>query len=210
MRRSFIFAISMVAIAVGLQACGMRPAPQESCNFVQNSDQQRVSWGAQTPVVLYIDSSVPNIYFDAIKAAAETWNAGVGREIIKIGGWTNRSQNQAPDGVNLISFEQSWDGTRTEQARTTIFWAGSRIYEADVRVNERDFNFFAGSTPEAGKVDMQSLMIHEFGHVLGLRHTEFPQSVMLPTLASASSANSTLALRRQLIEEDRKSIRCEY
>ena len=200
----------MIILAVGLQACGMRPAPQESCNFVQNGDQQRVSWGAQTPVIIYIDGSVPTVHFDAIKAAAEIWNAGVGREVIKIGGWTSRASSQVPDGVNLISFESNWDGNRTEQARTTIFWAGRQVYEADVRINEHDFQFFSGDTGEVGKVDMESLMIHEFGHVLGLKHDLVPQSVMLPTLSSALPGNMQAAFRRTLIAEDRNSIRCEY
>lgn len=207
--RGWMILTLMVAVGVGLQACGMKPSPQESCNFVQNGDQQRVSWGAQTPIVLYIDSSVPGVHFDAIKAAADTWNKSVGREVLKIGGWVNHPPGNGPDGVNLIYFQDKWDGETTEQARTTIYWASDRIYEADVKINTQ-FKFDNGDMPEAGKLDMQSLMIHEFGHVLGLKHMNLPQSVMQPTLSAATTTNLRAGMRRTLSGEDQNSIRCEY
>lgn len=210
MSRRFYYIIVMVIAAVGLQACGMHPAPQESCNFVQNSEKQRVSWGAKTPVILYIGNSVPSSYFDPIRKATEVWNAAAGREILKIGGIVDQASNASPDGTNLISFEREWNGHRAEQARTTIYWAGSRIYESDVRLNDRDFRFFAGDSPGVSEVDMESLMIHEFGHVLGLKHTDLTQSVMQPTLAGASLDNPRAAFRRELGEVDLNSIRCEY
>jgi hypothetical protein len=210
MFRSFVLISILASLALGLQACGITPSPQDSCNFVQNGDQQRVSWGSSTPVVLYVDSTVPDTYFDAIKAAADIWNKAAGREVLKIGGWTNREGGGGPDGVNLIYFQRNWDGDRAEQARTTIYWAGDRIYEADVKVNDRDFQFTGGDTPEVGKLDMESLLIHEFGHVLGLKHMTVPQSVMQPTLSGATISNIHAGMRRDLVADDQKSIRCEY
>lgn len=210
MRRKLILLFIVALSAFGLQACGLKPSPQEPCNFVQNSELQRVSWGAQAPVVLYIDSSVSESYFDSIRRAAAIWNEGVGREVIKIGGVSNSGPSATPDGVNLIYFQRNWDGQTSEQARTTIYWAGDRIYESDVKINNRDFDFFAGDTPEVGKLDMESLMIHEFGHVLGLKHITVTGSVMQPTLSGALANNLNAGLRRSLVKDDMKSIRCEY
>lgn len=210
MLKNLVLLSVIIALGAGLQACGMKPSPQESCNFVQNGDQQRVSWGAQTPVILLIDSSVPGVYFEPIRKAAEAWNEAVGREVIKIGGWTNTASSPTPDGVNLIYFQRNWDGERNEQARTTIYWSADRIYEADVKINDRDFAFFAGDQPEAGKLDMVSLMIHEFGHVLGLKHMNATGSVMQPTLSGAVASNLNISLRRKLVPDDQNSIRCEY
>ncbi len=210
MLRSSVVIFILGLAAFGLQACGLRPEPQESCNFVQNGDQQRVSWGAQTPVLLYIhEDSVHRDYYEAMKSAAEVWNKSVGRDVLKIAGVTRKGPSNVPDGVNLISFQRDWDGDPLEQARTTIWWAGEKIYEADIKINER-FKFFGGNTPEADKIDMQSLMIHEFGHVLGLKHVDVPPSVMVPTLASASSSRPESGFRRKLSEIDKKSVGCEY
>jgi hypothetical protein len=195
---------ALVTTALVLNACAAKPTPEKSCNFVQNSDQQRVSWGSQVPVILYIDSSVPNEYFDDIKSAAATWNANIGREAIKIGGYVDTKSDPAQDGHNIIYFMHTWEADKSnEQARTTVYWAGDRIYEADVRINAKDFTFSSGDTLETTRVDMQSLVLHEFGHVLGLAHSVASQSVMAKSLPND-------IMRRSLALSDEDSIRCEY
>lgn len=204
MLRKLIGVLIAVAIIIALQACAQKPAPEDGCNFVQNAEQQRVSWGSQVPVVLYVDSSVPSAYYDAIHSAASTWNIAIGREVIRIGGWTNSNGTPAADGANIIYFFKTWEDDRAnEQARTTVYWSGDRVYEADVRLNGKDFDFFWGEEVVDGRVDIESLILHEFGHVLGLSHTETPQSVMVRSLPSAKK-------RRYLASDDMKSIRCEY
>ena len=194
----------LLATAFVLNACAAKPAPEASCNFVQNSEQQRVSWGSQVPVVLYIDSSVPNEFFDDIKSAAETWNKDIGREVIKIGGYVDTKADPAQDGHNIIYYMHTWEEDKSnEQARTTVYWAGDRIYEADVRINAKDFTFSSGDSLEPSRVDMQSLVLHEFGHVLGLAHSVAPQSVMARSLPND-------IMRRALSSSDEDSIRCEY
>lgn len=200
--------LSLVSILIltglALQACSVKPAPESSCNFVQNSELQRVSWGSQVPVVMFIDSSVPNEYFDDIKSAVQIWNQKVGREVLKIGGYVDTKADPSQDGSNVIYYRQTWEPDRQfEQARTTVYWAGDRIYEADVRLNSKDFRFSSGANTQSGYVDMESLLVHEFGHVLGLAHSSAAQSVMARTLPDAT-------LRRSLSTSDEESIRCEY
>ncbi len=196
--------IALVTTALVLNACAAKPTPEKSCNFVQNSDQQRVSWGSQVPVILYIDSSVPNEYFDDIKSAAATWNSNIGRESIKIGGYVDTKSDPAQDGHNIIYYLHTWESDKSnEQARTTVYWAGDRIYEADVRINAKDFTFSSGGTLEPSRIDMQSLILHEFGHVLGLAHSVASQSVMAKSLPND-------IMRRSLALSDVNSIRCEY
>jgi len=75
-----------------------------------------------------------------------------------------------------------------EQARTTIYWKGSSIDEADVRVNAHDFHYSIDDITPQDKVDFESLIIHEMGHVLGLQHIEKGhRSVMEALLASGDS-----------------------
>jgi predicted Zn-dependent protease len=197
--------VILTLVGLVIQACGSKSgSPQASCDFVQNADQQRVSWGSHTPVVLYVDRSVPAAYYDTMVSAAQTWNQTIGHEAIRIGGWVDTTGAPAQDGQNVIYYMPTWESNRAnEQARTTIYWSGDRIYEADVRINHHNFEFSATADAQAGEVDLQSLMVHEFGHVLGLEHTTTPQSVMVPSLPSAT-------LRRSLAAFDQNSIRCEY
>ncbi len=194
----------LIAGTLALQACGAKKSPEDSCNFVQNGEQQRVSWGAQVPVIIYVDRSVPSVFYDSIARGVAEWNTRVGREIVKVGGWAvNTTGQPAQDGQNIIYMLSDWEAEKSnEQARTTVYWAGDRIYEADIRINDRNFDFSWGD-PEPDKVDMQSLILHEFGHVMGLAHATTPQSVMARSLPNATK-------RRELSVADQNSIRCEY
>lgn len=204
MSKRNLIILFMFAVAVVMQACGVRPQPEESCSFVQNADAQRVSWGSSVPVIVYVDRSVPSEFFNSIKNAANEWNTHIGREVVRIGGWVEMTAGPVQDGQNIIYFLNDWEADReNEQARTTIYWSGDRIYEADIRINHKTFQFSAGDAPESGKVDFQSLLLHEFGHVLGLEHKPNPASVMAKSLPSAT-------LRRSLSANDQDSVRCEY
>lgn len=205
MVRKLVALASLIAVTFALQACGTKKAPEDSCNFVMNSEQQRVSWGAQVPVVMYVDHSVPSVYYDAITAAVAEWNKRIGREVLKIGGWAVNTNGQpTQDGQNVIYMMSDWEPDKSnEQARTTVYWAGDRIYEADIRINNKNFNFSWGDNLTTDTVDMQSLVLHEFGHVMGLAHSVAPQSVMARSLPNDTK-------RRELTANDQQSIRCEY
>jgi hypothetical protein len=186
-------------------------APQPSCNFVENSRSQRISWGSNLPVVMYIDQSVPAQYYSAVRAAMDEWNQRIGREVFELGGVSQDSTGPTRDSRNVIYFMKEWEPNKTfEQARTTVYWADEQISEADIRVNIRDFAYSNSAVPVAGQVDFQSLMIHEMGHVLGLAHTTAPGSVMVKTLPAAQGRLPSDILRRTVGDYDLRSISCEY
>src|SRR5690606_33904804 len=106
---------------------------------------------------------------------------------------------------NIIYWLKEWDPSRTfEQARTTIYWYDSQIYEADIKINAEHFSYSFGDEPEVGRVDLESLVLHELGHVLGLAHPEDgSDSVMNAYLRSSY-------LRREPLPMDLSSLSCEY
>lgn len=198
---------ALLAAVLFIQSCGQKIAVQEACGFVQNSQGQRVSWKSTPYFNLYIDTAVPSEYHEAIYFAADQWNEALGRDLLRIqSGVQVGSEIPAKDGYSKIYFLDTWEENRvrTEQARTTIYWAGSRIYEADVRINIAGFSYFMnGSDPTSGKVHLESLLIHEMGHALGLAHVHEHHSVMKPNLAYAQ-------LRKEVGEPDMQSLSCEY
>ena len=195
--------LSSAVLALSLIACGPKLEPQEPCNFVMNSSSQRVSWKDQTPIVMYLHRSVPAQYHAAIQEAMNSWNRSLGRPILSIGGIVDGDGNPGRDGVSVIYWMQGWDSDRRdEQARTTIYWVGAQIREADIRVNDRDFDYSVGVLT-ASTVDLKSLILHELGHVLGLAHTHDSKSVMAERLANGIDRSSPTS-------EDVSSLRCEY
>ncbi len=204
-KRLFVV-LFLAANAVWIQACGKQNLTQEPCNFVQNSEGQRVSWGGGSKVSFYVDQSVPTQYFAAIQAAADSWNQKLGRQQIVIAGWAQKPGASGQDSLNVIYFLNTWDANLSnEQARTTIYWSANRITEADILVDAKNFTF-STTGPQPGQVDLQSLVLHEFGHALGLKHVVSDTSVtsvMVPTLAYDY-------LRRTPQDFDLASLKCEY
>lgn len=196
----------LLAFFLFIQACGRRPEPQEACHFVQNSQYQRVSWKGQVPIGFDLHQSVPSRHILAIEAAAEEWKRRLGRELfnIRLTGVAGADE-PSKDGVSMIYWLNHWEADRgTEQARTTVYWTGNRIYEADIRVNGANFLFYDGDGTEAfSGVDVTSLLVHELGHVLGLAHIEKLPSVMAYSLKSGT-------LRRTPTQVDLDSVHCEY
>jgi hypothetical protein len=201
MIRGLLAGMLIVATLVTMTGCGRNSKPEEACNFVQNSEAHRVSWEDTTPAPLWIDSSVPSQYIPQIQDAVAQWNHTRGRELIRVMGQRELGE-PATDGVSGVYWMADWETTRRyEQARTTVYWAGDRIYEADIRVNARDFKY--ATTEIAGTIDVESLLVHELGHVLGLAHNEESGSVMAKALPDATERRNPGAV-------DISSLQCEY
>ncbi len=203
----------LVLLVLFIAACSQKLEPQNQCNFVQNSELQRVSWKGQIPIALYISDSIPQDYHGAIRDAAAKWNYKLGSHVFDVR--DNVSVPAAPnkDKISAIYWDLNWESDKAvEQARTTIYWKGSSIDEADIRINAHDFHYSVDDKTPLDKVDFESLMVHEMGHVLGLQHIEKGRepaknngrSVMEALLASGDST------RRSPSEYDIESLKCEY
>jgi hypothetical protein len=73
-------------------------------------------------------------------------------------------------------------------AHTIVFTSGSRIVEADVHLDARRFRFVVGSAPPA--IDLQAILTHELGHVLGIGHSEVARATMAAGLPPGIAARS--------------------
>ena len=205
--RALLALLCLSAVALLLQACSRPLAPQESCNFVQNPELQRVSWKGRIPVKLYLHKSVPQDAYEGIDLAIKEFNDGPGggHEIFKIiARGVDGDLNPQKDGYSTIYWYNTWDSARTtEQARTTIYWSGNEIFEADMRINAKNFRYNFTSATNFSNVDLVSLVVHELGHVLGLAHTTDSGSAMRATLDEGQ-------MRRKLGAIDLTDLKCEY
>lgn len=205
-RYGLVTLLAMVALGGGVSGCGYtaKPEAQQSCNFVQNSYGQRVSWNNELPVSLYIHESFPMEYQNALVGAIEQWERSLGRRLFVISGIIRGENVPRRDGISAVYWMSDWEENKTnEQARTTIYWDGSQIREADIRVNTRDFRYTVARTPDIQSVDLESLLVHELGHALGLQHNDAQGSVMAVNLGNGVD-------RRLPQPVDVESMKCEY
>ena len=181
--------VALLILAAALTSCD-KPQPQEPCGFVLNPSGERLSWGGAVPVELGLDASIPVAWEPSINRAAATWNASVGHEVIRV------TRTPARNTIRLVAIADP-----QRQGETHISWAGNRVFEADVDLSTR--YDLVTENPTRWEVDLESLMVHELGHVLGLAHSEEPGSVMAPTLGNGQ-------VRRKLSALDRENVRCGY
>ena len=202
---------------LGFASCS--PQKQDDCGFVQNIYGQRISWKAKKTIPVIIHTSVPIELRPAIYRAAATWEIQAGRKVFDISeDSTKLGAEPSRDQKNGIYFLSNWESDRSsEQGRTSVFWVGDEIQEADIRINAADFSYYdknpkvlvgslaAVKNPQAvtDGYNFEALMLHELGHFLGLKHREDPGTVMATHLAAFVN-------RTQLASTDQGAMSCAY
>jgi hypothetical protein len=199
----FIYVI-LIGIVLGAVDCSQysTPAAQDPCGYVQNAYGQRVSLKNGPPIKLYFDANFPTQYYADVQTAIQTWETAIGHQVFDLQPDPQPASTPGQDGLSIIYWLDTWDPSlESEQANTTIYWDGDQITEADMKF---DASYYSMSdTPSPTTVDMQSLVLHELGHVLGLKHDDPDQSVMDAYLNSDFE-------RRTLYSADISHLQCEY
>jgi Matrixin len=142
-----------------------------------------------------------NAFRNAIQAAATGWNSVVGADFaLTYAGTTNATQT-GYNGVNEVLFMSK--GPKERAAAAQVWYrANQTIIEADIWIND-DFAWNATGTPDATEVDLQSALLHEFGHWLILGHFTDTKAVMFSRLTTGT-------LKRDLQQPDIRGIRAIY
>jgi hypothetical protein len=121
---------------------------------------------------------------------------------IQSGGTTTRCPSlvrecpgaQRNDGFNDVGWARLSNGT------LGVTWSTSGRDEADMAINTR-YTWSLGCTAQAGAFDLQSVFLHENGHVAGLGHSTDVRAVMYPSYQTA---------RCSLAQDDRNGIAALY
>lgn len=191
-------------------------ADDDSCGFTMNVRRQRVSW--KQNVVIYADESCPATFHDHIESAVRNWNRVLENtaETVRIEFKGKTSGFQLPnnhDGKNVVSCGALPGGkNQSRHAITSLKTVGRDIVNADIMIDTELFcfkdavegkNLHSCHKGQGGPVDLASVVKHEMGHVLGLDHSEYEDSLMYPTLRHGQ-------VRRDLSAMDTRNLKCEY
>ena len=171
----------------------------------------------QWPLIYTLNKDgVPNITdgsdLDAVRASFQSWSAisTANIQFTEAGTTTSNKYANASDGINLVSFEDDQFpfsyGVLAVAAKTLKIDAttqAARIIDADIVVNPDFVNDIKynlgvlGSGNNSGYFDIQSVITHEIGHILGLLHSGVVSSTMFFTLNSGTKVRT--------LEQDDKS-----
>jgi predicted Zn-dependent protease len=210
------YLFSTLLLAHIIVACGPLPklgpetesklatASETDCGFVQNSYGQRVSWKQSLPVKIYLDPSFPAEFEATLNKAAQRWEAVLNRSLFVFERST-KSSTAAKDNRSIIYWQDPWSETENSlQAISSLAWKNNQLIEADIKVDAQYYTFYTDSPSSTMDVHLESLMVHELGHALGLKHVgNGTSSVMLKVL-------NFLEKREAPTEEDKAHLKCEY
>ncbi|MEM3986606.1 MAG: matrixin family metalloprotease [Candidatus Methanomethylicia archaeon] len=119
-----------------------------------------------TPIKYYVNPSnkygfTANQIVNIIITAANTWDNQTSTTLFQYMGTTTKTAGRR-DGINVIS----WGAYKTGVIAVTYIWyIGDTIIETDTKLN----TYYKWSlNGEPGKMDLQNIMTHEFGHWCGL------------------------------------------
>ena len=101
---------------------------------------------------------------------------------------------QRNDARNDVGWARLSNGT------LGVTWSTSNVDEADMAINTR-YTWNTGCANRAGSVDLETVYLHENGHVAGLGHSTDVNAVMYP---SYQTARCTLA------QDDKNGIAARY
>jgi hypothetical protein len=152
----------------------------------------RRTW-ASTPVNVPVYSTGNNSIADGNGGVSATVNA------IKAWGMVNSSstnqaavRGQAPATIMLNNNGKICNGSCLA-ATLTGYYSGSTINDADVYTNTK-YKFYSSGEADgcSSEFDIEGIMVHEVGHVIGIGHSNVTGATMYPTVSSCNTANRSL------------------
>lgn len=140
---------------------------------------------------------------DAVLAAIGAWEATGAAVEFEYLGFTD-TRETAYDGENVLFFAETWDDERAKAAVTSA-WSTTdgEIVSFDVAINAEDWDYTVSE--EAPVMDVENVLTHELGHVLGIGHSDIDD---LATMWGTTTKGDLT--RRTLRPDDENAVFAAY
>ncbi len=195
MKTTFRILLPLMAVSLVLTLAAF-DTPREALSFAHTGN----SWAQATATYRvnpnFTDptagSSADQIA--VLQRAASEWRSAGQVPFEFIYGGTTTTQVVAPnDGVNAV-FYLDQDGGGALATTTWSAWGNGDIAGFDIAFYDRDgaMDFIWAQNPNAGQFDIESVGVHEFGHALGMGHSDVTTATMYASVAAGDIQNRTL------------------
>ncbi len=188
-------------------ACG-KPTTKSVLNAHKADGLQNLSWDKSTfPIILkfhydefFTDPSIRQ----ACDNAVQSWNSALGIEAIRIE-YVNVASTQSYtalqeylyDSDKVVITPNTWPDSESSSAIAVtayLYNSNKRLLHGDIIFNP---DYTVGSQSLPWEFDLESVLIHEVGHFLGLAHTKIEDdstSVMNPSIGPGTIKRTPSAL----------------
>lgn len=145
-------------------------------------------------------------FLKALQSAANTWTMVEEADFLLVYAGRTDAVSSGYNRSNDVFFEDRGqfdeNGVRRPLAVATVWYSNGIILDADIWINDA-YVWDATGSPDWSEIDLESVVLHEFGHWLSLGHDPDSRAVMYYAIMSGS-------LRRTLFENDRNGISFIY
>lgn len=179
---------NLFALAIALTVVVLSAEPMMAYTLLS----PRRTW-ASTPISVRVYTTGNNSINDgdggvtAVVGAVRAWG------IISSSSTTQQAvRGTAPSTIMLNSNGKICTGSCLA-ATLTGYYSGNTIYDADIYTNTR-FSYTSSRETDgcSGEYDIDGIMVHEVGHVIGLGHSSVSGATMYPSVSSCNYNNRTL------------------
>jgi hypothetical protein len=175
-------------------------------------------WGS-LPISFKLGTDMDYNQKQELLAAMQKWEWATGKSLFEFQGTHSDTKGDSfkdlfsslGDAVNGHYIDADWNKTsKPTYVLATTIWNNTNSYSqiatADIRFNSQHYvigdSLLVESEADKQVVDMQSLAIHELGHLLGLAHVDEeidPVSVMNPSLFIGEGLTSRKLSRSDIV-----------
>lgn len=189
-------------VALPFIALALASSPAFGYVLVGTSDGAMVHWDTSA-LSVGLDPSMPSRSLStedaeqALDGALATWTAAADGKITL----SPAQADARPDTIILVRFHtDEWPYKENMLAYTQLYarQVSGQITAAVIEVNEHDHHFAVDG--DKGRYDLQAVLTHEVGHLIGLGHSLDDQAVMHSGTAPGD------AHQRNLDDDDRAGL----
>lgn len=133
----------------------------------------------------------PSLADAAVRVGADAWGLQSTASVAMVYAGTTTGTTVTNNGKNEVFFRNASNGSAI--ATTYSYYSGSQIVDTDIVFWDQAFKFFSGTSGCSSGLYIEDIATHEFGHALGLGHSDVSGATMAASVSYCSQSPRSLA-----------------